>query len=44
VDLLQAAASYEQLARAAGQMAAAGGLLVSADDGLLQVAYGAGVT
>jgi len=44
VDLLQAAASYEQLARTAGQMAAAGGLLVSADDGLLQVAYGASVT
>jgi hypothetical protein len=42
VDLLQAAASYEHLARSAGQMAAAGGLLVSADDGLLQVAYRAG--
>ena len=44
VDLLHAAASYEQLARTAGQMTAAGGLLVSADDGLLQVAYGAGVS
>jgi hypothetical protein len=43
VDLLQAAASYERLARTAGWMAAAGGWLVSADDGLLQVAYGAGV-
>jgi hypothetical protein len=43
VDLLQAAASYEQLARTAGRMAAAGGLLVSADDGLLQVAYGPAV-
>jgi hypothetical protein len=43
VDLLQAAASYEHLAWTAGQMAAAGGLLVSADDGLLQVDYGAGV-
>ena len=43
VDLLQAAASYEQLARTAGRMAAAGGLLVSADDGLLQVEYGTAV-
>ena len=43
VDLLQAAAAYEHLARTAGQMAAAGGVLASADDGLLQVAYGADV-
>lgn len=39
VTLLQAAAAYEQLACAADAMAAAGGLLVGADDGLLHIAY-----
>ena len=38
-NLVQAAASYEHLAGTAAKMAAAGGRLVSADDGLLQVAY-----
>jgi hypothetical protein len=38
-DLLQAAASYAWLARIAEQAARAGGRLVSADDGLVQVAY-----
>ena len=38
--LLQAAAAYERLARAADAMAAAGGRLIGADDGLLHVAYG----
>ena len=38
-DLLQAAASYTWLAQAAAQAARAGGRLVSADDGLVQVAY-----
>lgn len=37
--LLQAAAAYERLARTAEEMAAVGGRLVSADDGLLQVSY-----
>jgi len=37
--LLQAAAAYERLARAAEAMAAAGGRLVGADDGLLQIVY-----
>lgn len=37
--LLQAAAAYERLARAAEEMAAAGGRLVSADDGLLDISY-----
>lgn len=37
--LLQAAAAYERLARTADEMAAAGGWLVSADDGLLDVYY-----
>ncbi len=39
VTLLQAAAAYERLACAADAMAAAGGLLVGADDGLLHIAY-----
>jgi len=38
-NLLQAAAAYERLARAADAMAAAGGRLIGADDGLLHVAY-----
>ena len=37
--LLKAAAAYERLARTAEEMAAVGGLLVSADDGLLHVSY-----
>lgn len=37
--LLQAAAAYERLARAADAMVAAGGRLVGADDGLLDIAY-----
>jgi hypothetical protein len=37
--LLEAAAAYERLARAADAMAAAGGRLVSADDGFLHVDY-----
>ena len=41
-NLAQAAASYALLARSAAQMAAAGGLLVSSDDGLVEVGYGAG--
>lgn len=38
-SLLQAAVAYERLARAADAMAAAGGWLVSADDGLLHIDY-----
>ncbi len=37
--LFQAAAAYERLAHAAEAMAAAGGWLIGADDGLLHVAY-----
>jgi hypothetical protein len=37
--LLQAAGAYERLARAADAMAAVGGRLIGADDGLLHVAY-----
>jgi len=37
--LLQAAAAYERLARAADAMATAGGRLIGADDGLLHVGY-----
>ncbi len=37
--LLQAAAAYERLARAADAMSAVGGRLVGADDGLLHVDY-----
>jgi hypothetical protein len=37
--LLQSAAAYERLARAADAMATAGGRLIGADDGLLHVAY-----
>ena len=39
VTLLQAAAAYERLARAADAMASAGGRLVGADDGFLHVGY-----
>ncbi len=39
VCLLQAAAAYERLARAADAMAAAGGRLIGADDGLLHIVY-----
>lgn len=38
-SLLQAAAAYQRLARAADAMATAGGRLIGADDGLLHVAY-----
>jgi hypothetical protein len=38
--LLQAAAAYERLGRAADAMAALGGRLVDVDDGILQVSYG----
>lgn len=37
--LLEAAAAYERIARAADAMAAAGGRLVAADDGLLHIGY-----
>jgi hypothetical protein len=37
--LLQVASAYERVARTAEEMAAAGALLVSADDGFLHVAY-----
>ncbi|MBA3278352.1 MAG: hypothetical protein H0U22_06470 [Geodermatophilaceae bacterium] len=39
VDLLQAAAAYRRVAAVADAMATAGGLLISADDGLLQVGF-----
>ncbi|MBA3418860.1 MAG: hypothetical protein H0U09_09195 [Geodermatophilaceae bacterium] len=39
VALLQAAAAYRRLAAVADAMAIAGGVLISADDGLLQVGY-----
>jgi len=39
VDLLQAAAAYRRVAAVADAMTTAGGLLISADDGLLQVGF-----
>ncbi|MDQ3579126.1 MAG: hypothetical protein M3381_06600 [Actinomycetota bacterium] len=39
VDLLQAAVAYRRVAAVADAMATAGGLLISADDGLLQVGF-----
>lgn len=39
VALAQAAAAYRRLAAVADAMSAAGGALISADDGLLQVGY-----